>query len=145
VGRDSSGGSGVRGSSSAPSAANLQRQADDLLAEYQRLVGIRLTGTGLELEPGAQRGESEIELLFALDSFANAAQLYGRLIPSLRDQQSLRGAALALAREARRSDRIFSTTSSRSANALTPRWDAIREDILKLMERNNIKSADLDF
>jgi hypothetical protein len=116
-----------------------------LLAEYQRLVGIRLTGTGLELESGAQRGEAEIELLFALDSFANAAQLYVRLVPSLRDQQSLRSAALALAREARRSDRIFSTTSSRAANALTPRWDTIREDILKLMERHSIKSSDLDF
>jgi hypothetical protein len=109
------------------------------------LVGIRLTGTGLELESGAQRGEAEIELLFALDSFANAAQLYVRLVPSLRDQQSLRSAALALAREARRSDRIFSTTSSRAANALTPRWDTIREDILKLMERHSIKSSDLDF
>ena len=135
----------MRGSSAPPTAVNLQRQAEDLLAEYQRLVGIRLTGTGLELEPGAQRGEAEIELLFALDSFANATQLYGRLVPSLRDQQSLRSAALAIAREARRSDRIFSTTSSRSANALTPRWDAIREDILKLMERHSIKSSDLDF
>ena len=135
----------MRSSSSAPSAVNLQRQAEDLLAEYQRLVGIRLTGTGLELEPGAQKGEAEIELLFALDSFANATQLYGRLVPSLRDPQSLRSAALAIAREARRSDRIFSTTSSRSANALTPKWDAIREDILKLMERNSIKSSDLDF
>jgi hypothetical protein len=109
------------------------------------MVGIRLTGTGLELDPGAQRGEAEIELLFALDGFANAAQLYGRLVPSLRDQQALRSAALSIAREARRSDRIFSTTSSRAANALTPKWDAIREDILKLMERNNIKSSDLDF
>ena len=135
----------MRGSSAPPTAVNLQRQAEDLLAEYQRLVGIRLTGTGLELEPGAQRGEAEIELLFALDSFANATQLYGRLVPSLRDQQSLRSAALAIAREARRSDRIFSTTSSRSANALTPKWDAIREDILKLMERHSIKSSDLDF
>ena len=144
TGRDSSSGLG-RGSSTAPSATSLQRQAEDLLAEYQRLVGIRLTGTGLELESGAQRGEAEIELLFALDSFANAAQLYVRLVPSLRDQQSLRSAALALAREARRSDRIFSTTSSRAANALTPRWDTIREDILKLMERHSIKSSDLDF
>ena len=143
--RGSSSGSGARGSSTAPSAAAFQRQAEDLLAEYQRMVGIRLTGAGLELDPGAQRGEAEIELLFALDSFANAAQLYGRLVPSLRDQQGLRSAALALAREARRSDRIFSTTTSRTANALTPKWDAIREDILKLMERNSIKSADLDF
>ena len=126
-------------------ATNLQRRAEDLLADYQRMVGVRLTGTGLELDPGAQRGEAEIELLFALDSFANAAQLYGRLVPSLRDQQGLRSAALALAREARRSDRIFSTTSSRAASSLTPKWDAIREDILKLMERNSIKSADLDF
>ncbi len=136
---------GVRGSSPGPAPTSLQRQAEDLLAEYQRMVGIRLTGTSLELDPGAQRGEAEIELLFALDSFANAAQLYGRLVPSLRDQQGLRSAALALAREARRSDRIFSTTSSRAANALTPRWDAIREDILKLMERHSIKSSDLDF
>jgi hypothetical protein len=129
----------------APVPSGIQRKAEDLLAEYQRLVGIRLTGTGLEFESRAPRDEDDIELLFALDSFANASQLYARLLPSLRDPQGLRSAALALAREARRSDRLFSTSSSKAVNALNARWDSIRQDILRLMQTQNIKSSDLDF
>jgi peptidoglycan hydrolase-like protein with peptidoglycan-binding domain len=135
----------VRDSAATPAPVSIQRKAEDLLAEYQRLVGVRLTGTGLEFESRATRDEDEIELLFALDSFANASQLYARLLPSLRDNQSLRSAALALSREARRSDRLFSTSSSRAANTLTARWDSIRQDILKLMQNHRISSTDLDF
>ena len=135
----------VRESVATPAPVSVQRKAEDLLAEYQRLVGVRLTGTGLEFESRATRDEDEIELLFALDSFANASQLYARLLPSLRDNQSLRSAALALSREARRSDRLFSTSSSRAANTLTAKWDSIRQDILKLMQNHRISSTDLDF
>jgi hypothetical protein len=135
----------VRDSAPTPAPVSIQRKAEDLLAEYQRLVGVRFTGSGLEFESRTAREEDEIELLFALDSFANASQLYARLLPSLRDNQGLRSAALALAREARRSDRLFSTSSSRVANTLTARWDSIRQDILKLMQSHKISSSDLDF
>ncbi|HSE37891.1 MAG TPA: peptidoglycan-binding protein, partial [Blastocatellia bacterium] len=104
-------------SGSAAGAANsLQRKAEDLLGEYQRVYGVRMTGTGVEVDNAAQYREAEIELLFAIDSFVNATQLYARLAPSLRDRQSLRGATLAMAREARRTDRVISTTTSRGAD-----------------------------
>ena len=98
----------------ASSAAGIQRKADDLLSEYQRIFGVRMTGSGVQLENAAQYREPEIELLFAIDSFANAAQLYTRLVNSLVDRQSLRGATLAMAKQARRTDRVIATTTSRS-------------------------------
>jgi peptidoglycan hydrolase-like protein with peptidoglycan-binding domain len=129
---------------SAASANSLQRKAEDLLSEYQRVYGVRMTGTGVEVDNPSQYREAEIELLFAIDSFANAAQLYARLATSLRDRNSLRGATLAMAREARRTDRVISTTNSRAADALAARWDPIRQDVLKLMQAHNINSSEIE-
>lgn len=126
------------------SAVGLQRKAEDLLSEYQRAYGVRMTGSGVEIENPAGYREPEIELLFAIDSFANAAQLYTRLTASLRDRQSLRGATLALARQARRTDRVISTTTSRGAESLAARWDSIREDVLRLMQTHNIASSEIE-
>jgi hypothetical protein len=124
--------------------ANLQSQADDLLSHYQRLCGVRLTGSGIEVDNGAKYGESEIELLFAIDGFANAAQLYSRLMNSLRDSQSRREATLDLARQARRTDRVISTSNSRVAGSLATRWDPIRQDVLRLMKSYNISASEID-
>jgi hypothetical protein len=129
---------------SASSASGLQRKAEELLAEYQRVYGVRLTGTGVEVENASQYKEAEIELLFAIDSFANSAQLYARLATSLRDRQSMRGATLAMARQARRTDRVISTTTSRAADSLAARWDYVRQDVLKLMQTYNINSSEVE-
>src|SRR4029077_10206273 len=129
---------------SASSASALQRKAEELLAEYQRVYGVRLTGTGVEVENASQYKEAEIELLFAIDSFANSAQLYARLATSLRDRQSLRGATLAMARQARRTDRVISTTTSRAADSLAARWDSLRQDVLKLMQTYSISSSEVE-
>jgi peptidoglycan hydrolase-like protein with peptidoglycan-binding domain len=129
------------GGNSSAAGLSLQRQAEELLAEYQRATGIRQTGTGVELSSGQSNG-AEIELLFALDGFANAAQLYARLLPSLQDREGLRSATLSLAKQARRTDIVF--TSSRVASSLGARWDAIRQDVLKLMDGYNIQAEELD-
>src|SRR5215471_12919007 len=126
------------------SAASLQQKAEDLLAEYQRVYGVRMTGTSVEVTNAAQYREPEIELLFAIDSFANATQLYSRLTSSLRDRQSMRGATLSMARQARRTDRVISTTSSRGADALAVKWDSLRLDVLKLMQTYNISSSEIE-
>src|SRR5262249_48290287 len=82
---------------SASSPNSLQRKAEDFLAEYQRFYGVRMTGTGVQVDNSGQYREPEIELLFAIDGFANAAQLYARLTSSLRDREGLRSATLAMA------------------------------------------------
>jgi peptidoglycan hydrolase-like protein with peptidoglycan-binding domain len=138
------------GGSSSPTSTptstfTIQRQAEDLLSEYTRLVGVRLTGNGIEFEGGSENREADIELLFALDNFVNASQLYARLSGSLQDRGSQRGATLALAREARRADRVMTTTSSRASAQLSRRWDAIRQDVLRLMRAHNITSEELEY
>jgi peptidoglycan hydrolase-like protein with peptidoglycan-binding domain len=140
VGADAS----VTSSGSASSASGLQRKAEDLLAEYQRAYGVRMTGSGFEVENASQYREPEIELLFAIDSFANAAQLYARLAASLRDRQSMHGATLALARLARRTDRVITTTTSRAADSLAAKWDVVRQDVLRLMQTYNITSSEIE-
>jgi peptidoglycan hydrolase-like protein with peptidoglycan-binding domain len=129
---------------SASAASGLQRKSEELLAEYQRVYGVRLTGAGVEVDNASQYKEAEIELLFAIDSFANSAQLYARLATSLRDRQSMRGATLAMARQARRTDRVISTTTSRAADSLAARWDSVRQDVLKLMQNYNISSSEVE-
>lgn len=128
----------------ASSASSLHRKAEELLSEYQRLYGVRMTGTGVEVDNATQYREAEIELLFAIDSFANAAQLYERLASSLRDRQIMRGATLAMARQARRTDRVISTTTSRAADSLATKWDSIRQDVLRLMQTYNINSSEIE-
>ncbi|MFY9609004.1 MAG: peptidoglycan-binding protein [Blastocatellia bacterium] len=128
----------------ARSEVSLQSQADDLLAYYQKLCGVRLTGSGIEVDNGVKYGDAEIELLFAIDGFANAAQLYSRLTNSLRDNQSRREATLDLARQARRTDRVISTSNSRVAGSLATRWDPIRQDVLKLMKNYNISATEIE-
>ena len=129
---------------SAASTLSLQHKADELLSEYQRIYGVRVTGSSIELDNSSQYREPEIELLFAIDSFANATQLYARLTSSLRDRQALRGATMAMARQARRTDRVISTTTSRSADPLAAKWDSIRQDVLKLMQGYNISSSEVE-
>jgi peptidoglycan hydrolase-like protein with peptidoglycan-binding domain len=134
----------VSSGTSGSSAVTLQRKAEDLLAEYQRVYGVRMTGTGVQLDNAAQYREPEIELLFAIDSFANATQLYTRLTGSLSDRQSVRAATLAMAKQARRADRVISTTTSRGADVLAAKWDSIREDVLRLMQTYNINSSEIE-
>ena len=131
-------------SRNAVSANSLQRKAEDLLSEYQRVYGVRMTGTGVEVDNAAQYRDAEIELLFAIDGFANAAQLYARLATSLQDRNSLRGATLAMARQARRTDRVISTTTSRAADSLATKWDSVRQDVLRLMQAHNISSSEVE-
>jgi hypothetical protein len=104
-----------------------------------------VTSLGVEFEGGSENREADIEMLFALDNFVNASQLYARMVGTLRDRNSQRGAALALAREARRADRVMTTTSSRAATQLSRRWDAIRQEVLKLMQAHNITSSELEY
>lgn len=125
-------------------ASNLPRQAEDLLSEYQRQSGVRISGSGVELENGAQYREAEVELLFALDNFAKAAQLYARLTPSLQSPESVRSATLSLARQARRTDLILTASKSRFASALMPNWDMIRQEVLRLMQSYSISTRELE-
>lgn len=122
---------------------NINRQAEDLLSEYQRIVGYRSDGTSISID-NRQYGEPELELLFALDSFVNASRLYSRLMGSLQDQTRLRAATLSLAREARRADKVITTTSSRTASQIEGRWDAIRQEVLRLMQIYNITTDELE-
>lgn len=131
-------------SAASSSAVTIQRKAEDLLAEYQRIYGVRMTGSGVQVDNVGQYRDAEIELLFAIDSFANAAQLYTRLSSSLRDRQNLRAATLAMAKQARRTDRVIATTNSRGADSLAARWDSIREDVLRLMQTYNINSSEIE-
>jgi len=135
---------GAPSGNAASSASRLQGKAEELLSEYQRVYGVRMTGTGVEVDNAAQYKEAEIELLFAIDSFANATQLYARLATSLRDRQSLRGATLAMARQARRTDRVISTTTSRAADSLATKWDSVRQDVLRLMQAHSISSSEVE-
>jgi hypothetical protein len=64
------------------------------------------------------------------------------LITSLQDVQGQRGATLALARQARRADRVIST--NQVANSIVTKWDGIRQDVLRLMQSYNIASSELD-
>jgi hypothetical protein len=129
-------------SSPSPSGVSLQRQAEELLTDYQRISGLRLNGASIELDSRKQYRESEIDLLFAIDSFANTAQLYSRLAASLQGERAQRSAVLALARQARRTDRVIST--NQSANSLIPKWDNIRQDVLRLMQSYNISPSELE-
>lgn len=122
--------------------SSIQRQAEQLLSDYKRQVGFRSSGSQTEIDP--RYGEPEIELLFALESFANAARLYNNLIPGIRDRQSARSATLSLAREARKTDRVITTTSSALADSVNRGWDSIRLEVLRLIKAHNISSSDLD-
>lgn len=130
--------------SASSAGSGLQRKAEDLLAEYQRAYGVRMTGSGFEVENASQYRDPEIELLFAIDGFANAAQLYARLAASLRDRQSMHGATLALARQARRTDRVITTTTGRAADSIAAKWDSVRQDVLRLMQTYNINSSEIE-
>ena len=141
---DESADTGGSSGESSTSGMTLQRKAEELLSEYQRVYGVRMTGTGIQVDNAAQYREPEIELLFAIDSFANATQLYNHVTNSLRDRQSVRGATLAMAKQARRTDRVISTTTSRGADVLAAKWDSIREDVLRLMQIYGINSSEIE-
>jgi len=139
---DTSTGNTRTGETHPSSTSNIQRQAEQLLSDYKRLIGLRSSGAQTEID--SRYGEAEIELLFALDSFANAARLYNGLSTGIQDRQAARSAALSLAREARKTDRVITTTSSPLADSVNRGWDGIRLEVLRLIKAYNIDSADLD-
>ena len=49
-----------------------------------------------------------------------------------------------LARQARRTDRTIAVSTSRAASALLPRWDVIRQDVLRLMRTFNISTSEIE-
>jgi hypothetical protein len=118
--------------SSVPAPSSISGSADDLFSDYKNALG---SGTRFE--------ESEIAVLFSLNSFATAADLYAALTSSVSDPASVRAATLALAKEARRTDRILTTTGNQPQSVMT-KWDAIRQDVLKLMATYNIKSHEIE-
>jgi peptidoglycan hydrolase-like protein with peptidoglycan-binding domain len=129
-----------------PTGVDLQRQADYLLAETERALGVTIGNSGQLTVDGAGRlGSDEVDLLFAMNGYAKAAQLYGAMAGSLGDPKSLRSAALALAREARLTDRVMTTSSSRAVASLASKWDAARQEVLRLMKTYGIASTELDY
>jgi len=123
-------------------AKSIQTQAADLLAEHKRQIG--MSGDRRDDGAGSVYSDADVELLFALNSFANAANLYTGLIGNLKDAQSKRQATLDLARQARRADRIIAVSTSRDASRLLPRWDIVRQDVLRLMRMFNINTSEIE-
>jgi Putative peptidoglycan binding domain len=123
-------------------ARSIQSRAGDLLADHKRQLGM----SGDRRDDGGRSAysDADVELLFALNSFANAANLYAGLIGNLQDSQSKRQATLDLARQARHTDRIITVSTSRAASGLLPRWDNLRQDVLRLMRMFNISTAEIE-
>jgi hypothetical protein len=123
-------------------AISIQSKAGDLLAEHKRQLGM----SGDRRDDGGRSvsSDADVELLFALNSFANAANLYAGLLGHLRDSQSKRQATLDLARQARRTDRVIAVSTSRTASALLPRWDVVRQDVLRLMRMFNMSTSEIE-
>jgi hypothetical protein len=123
-------------------ARRIQNQAGDLLTEHKRQIG--MSGDRRDDNAASVYSDADVELLFALNSFANAANLYAGLIGSLRDSQSKRQATLDMARQARRTDRIIAVSTSRDAGGLLPKWDVVRQDVLRLMRAFNISTSEIE-
>jgi hypothetical protein len=127
--------------SNVDAALNLQRQAESLFADYQRICGVRMTSGSVDV---GRNSDPEIELLFALDGFVKSSQLYSRLLPSLRDNARQREATLSLARQGRVTDRVVATSSARCAQQLLPAWDEVRQLVLELMKVYGITADDIE-
>jgi len=123
-------------------AREIQNRAGDLLAEHKRQLG--MSGDRRDDTGRSVYSDADVELLFALNSFANAANLYAGLIGNLRDSQSKRQATLDLARQARRTDRVIAVSTSRAASALLPQWDVVRQDVLRVMRMFNISTGEIE-
>src|SRR5436853_652690 len=125
-------------------SAPLQPRIEDLLADYERRLGVRGGPSRTELS-SARYSDSEIELLFALSNLANSARLYVSMNASLESVSKLRIATLAVARDARRVDRIITGGGSQSFQPIAPKWDSIRQDVLSLMRKMDIRPSEIEW
>lgn len=121
-----------RSSTGRASYVVISRQAEDLFSEYKSSLGARSVFE-----------ESEIVLLFSLNSFATSADLYAALAASVSDAGSLRAATLVLARDARRTDRILMSAGNQP-QTLVEKWDLIRQEVLRLMQTYNIQAHEIE-
>jgi peptidoglycan hydrolase-like protein with peptidoglycan-binding domain len=120
------------------------KQGEALLSEFERLSGLRISGGVVESNRNAQNGEAEMEMLFALDGFVNSARLYTNITASMRGSGNMRPAVLAFAKQARRTDKVIATSTSRFAGQLSLKWDVIRQDVLRLIQNHGIRPSDLE-
>jgi hypothetical protein len=125
-------------------ASALLREAENLYRDYQRICNVRLGSSTVEVSAGGRDSDPEIELLFALDGFVRSAQLYTRLLPSLRERARVREATLSMARQARVTDRVVATSTSRCATQLAAPWDDIRQRVLALMKAQGIAATEIE-
>jgi peptidoglycan hydrolase-like protein with peptidoglycan-binding domain len=130
--------------STTTSRSEFLKQGEDLLKEFERLSGLRISGGVVETNRNAQNGEAEMELLFALDGFVNSARLYTNITASMRGSGNMRPAVLAFARQARRTDKVVATSTSRFAGPISVKWDVIRQDVLRLIQNHGIRPSDLE-
>jgi type IV secretion system protein VirB10 len=118
-----------------PSAASLKAQIDNIAGEYRRL---------LNSNPGSRFENGDIALLFALEALSSSGELYGNLGSALSDRGNMRAAAVALATEARRADRLVTTVDTPASRAISANWDAFRQEVLRLMEAYGISTQEIE-
>ncbi|HEU4390763.1 MAG TPA: peptidoglycan-binding protein [Blastocatellia bacterium] len=123
-----------------PNPAALRDRIDDLLADFRQSVNSGASGSGSSV----RYDNGDITCLFALESLSGSATLYASIAPSLNDRGNLRAATLAFAREARRTDAVLTTSDSPAARAVASKWDAIRQEVLRLMQSYGISTSELD-
>jgi peptidoglycan hydrolase-like protein with peptidoglycan-binding domain len=115
--------------------------ANRLLSSYQRDLNVRQSRGQVVFDTNRGLRQNEVELLFVLHGLKAAADLYDQMIASVTDPGALRGAADAIARQARLVNRLLKRGEApRISSTVTNDWEQFRAELSRI----NPDARDLD-
>lgn len=105
----------------------VESQANKMLEEYRKQLGITDKDGITVFNSNHVYSEDEIELLFQLENFANAARLYARLNHAVRSSAGIRGGVSSLLSQFRSVEAQIGLV--KVSSAVTPGYQSIRSDL----------------
>jgi peptidoglycan hydrolase-like protein with peptidoglycan-binding domain len=124
--------------------ADVEQRALDALGNYRANLGMT-SRTVSDFDSSRSYTEDQIQLLFSMESFANAAKLFARLDNRVSDRESrhsnMHAGAESLLREFMAADKLIA--SAHVSEDVFKTWSQIRQDMTAVADQFHIDMANL--
>ncbi|HEX5734245.1 MAG TPA: peptidoglycan-binding protein [Blastocatellia bacterium] len=132
-GSGSGGGSGGGGGGGIGNPRQIAFLANRLLEDYSRELNVRTTRGEVVFDTTRNLRDREVELLFNLHSLRATANLYAALTNNVSDPEAVKGAADALVRQVRQTNRLIRREGGMQlSNIVQTDWEQFRSEIARI-------------
>jgi peptidoglycan hydrolase-like protein with peptidoglycan-binding domain len=126
-------GAGTVGATAIGNPRQITLLANRLLQDFQRELNMRNNRGQVSFDTRRDFRPNEVELLFQINSFQAAAELYNQLTASITDPDAVKGAAAGLMRQAHFLERIMRRDPQLTlSSAVTADWQQLQTELARI-------------